>query len=83
MGLPEGSRIAKKQSGINLTIDQMLLAMLIDSLNGLRYQISGKKSSRPFSILDRLMNPPKKDDLMKFETPEDYLAYMKRKKRNG
>lgn len=74
--------MVKKQTGISLTMEQILLATLIDSVTGLRYQIGGKRS-KPFSILDRLMNPPKKDELMKFETPEEYQAFMKRQRKNN
>ena len=65
-----------------MTLDQMLLAMLIDNVCGLRHQISGKRGKKPVSIFDKLMNPPKKDDLMKFSSPEEYEAFMERK-RNG
>lgn len=81
VGLPDGSRVVKKQTGIELTMNQMLLATLIDSVTGLRYQISGKRGGKPFSILDRLMNPPKKDELMKFETPEEYQAFIDRQRK--
>lgn len=82
VGLPESSRIMRKFSGLSLTIDQMLLAMIEDSLNGLIWGLGGKKhSKKPKSIFKMLMNPnEKKDELMSFRTPEEYEAWMARKK---
>ena len=82
VGLPESSRVVRKISGFNLTIDQMLLAMIEDSLNGLTWGLGGKKhSKRPQSVLKMLADRKKqKDDLMSFRTPEDYEAFMARKR---
>lgn len=82
VGLPESSRVMRKYSGINLTIDQMLLAMIEDSLNGLRWSLGGKKhAKKPQSIFKLLMerDKKKKDELMSFQTPEDYERFMARK----
>ena len=65
-----------------LTIDQMLLAMIEDSLNGLIWGLGGKKHTRrPKSVLKMLTEPKKqKDDLMSFRSPEEYEAFMARKR---
>ena len=65
-----------------LTIDQMLLAMIEDSLNGLIWGLGGKKHARrPKSVLKMLTEPKKqKDDLMSFRSPEEYEAFMARKR---
>ena len=85
VGLPESSRIMRKYSKISLTIDQILLAMIEDSLNGLIWGLGGKKkkNKRPESILKMLTEKKsQKDELMSFRTPEEYEAWMKRKREN-
>ena len=83
VGLPESSRVMRKYSGIPLSIDQMLLAMIEDSLNGLIWGLGGKKSAKkPKSIFKMLTEREKqsKDELMSFRSPEEYEAYMARKR---
>ena len=81
VGLPDSSRIMKKYSGLSLSIDQMLLAMIEDSLNGLIWGLGGKKRSKqPKSILKMLTERNKKDEYMSFKTPEEYEAWMRRKR---
>lgn len=66
---------------MDLTIDQMLLAMIVDGVNISIWQRSGgKKSKRPQSIFQKLTKKEKKDELMSFRTPEEYEAWMARKK---
>ena len=85
VGLPESSRIIRKYSGVSLTTDQILLAMLVDSVNGLTWGLGGgKKSRKPKQILKMLLDRDKKkqkDELMSFETPEQYEAWMAKKRR--
>ena len=82
VGLPESSRVMRKYSKLTLTIDQMLLAMIEDSLNGLIWRLGGKKSrKRPKSIFKMLTEPKKeKDELMTFRTPEDFESWLERKR---
>lgn len=83
VGLPESSRVMRKYSGLSLTIDQMLLAMIEDSLNGLIWGMGGKRrGKRPKSILKLLTEREKKqkDELMSFRSPEEYEAWMARKR---
>ena len=81
VGLPESSRIVRKFSKISLTIDQLLLAVIADSLNGLIWGLGGKKrAKKPKSILKMLTEKQKKDELMSFRTPEEYEAWMARKR---
>lgn len=87
VGLPESSRISQKYSGINLSIDQMLLAMIEDSLNRLIWGLSGKgRGKKPQSILQKLLKRDEKqqakDDLMSFSTPEEYEQWMAQKREN-
>lgn len=82
VGLPESSRIKRKYSGINLTLEQMLLAMLVDGVNiSIWQRAGGKKSKKPMSIFKKLTEKDKpKDELMSFRTPEAYEAWMERKR---
>ena len=82
VGLPDTSRIKRKYSGISLTLDQMLLALLVDGMNISIWQRSGgKKSRKPESIFKKLTEKQKpKDELMSFQTPEDYEAWMEKKR---
>ena len=82
VGLPDTSRIKRKYSKNNLTLEQMLLAMIVDGINISVWQRSGAKRSRkPESIFKKLTEKAKpKDELMSFRTPEDYEAWIARKR---
>lgn len=82
VGLPDSSRIKRKYSGINLTLEQMLLAMLVDGVNISIWQRGGgKKSRKPMSIFKKLTEKEKpKDELMSFRSPEEYEKWIKRKR---
>ena len=82
VGLPDTSRTKQKYSGVTLTMDQMLLSLLIDSVNNLIYGLSRKKGrKKPQSIFKLLtQKKEKKDELMSFKTPEEYEAFMARKR---
>ena len=82
VGLPDSSRIKRKYSGVNLTLEQMLLAMIVDGINLSIWQRSGaKKSRKPDRIFKKLTEKDKpKDELMSFRTAEEYEAWMARKR---
>ena len=82
VGLPDSSRIKRKYSGVNLTLEQMMLAMLVDGMNISIWQRGGaKRSHKPESIFKKLMDKTKpKDELMSFRSPEEYEAWMARKR---
>lgn len=82
VGLPDSSRVKKKYSGVRLTLEQMMLAMLVDGVNISVWQHSGaRKSQKPTSIFKKLMDKDKaKDELMSFRTAEDYEAWVARKR---
>ena len=82
VGLPDSSRIKRKYSGINLTLEQMLLAMLVDGMNISVWQRSGgRKNHKPESIFKKLTEKAKpKDELMSFRTPEEYETWIMRKR---
>lgn len=82
VGLPDSSRVKRKYSGVDLTLDQMLLARIVDGVNLLIWQRGGRKNSkRPASILKKLIEKDKpKDELMSFRSPEEYEAWVRRKR---
>ncbi len=82
VGLPDSSRTKRKLSGINLTLEQMLLAMLVDGVHVSIWQRGGaKKSRKPASIFKKLIEKEKpKDELMSFRSPEEYEKWMNRKR---
>lgn len=80
MGLSDDSRIKKKLAGVNATLDQLLLALLIDDFNMFLYSRSKHKGAKPKKIFKVLSEPQKpKDELMSFSTPDDYEAWRRRK----
>lgn len=83
MGLPESSRVKKKISGQKLTLEQALLALILDDFN-LLWSRSKRKGSRPKSIYKMLTEDKKqKDDLMSFKSTEDFDKWLKRKQERG
>ena len=63
-------------------MDQMLLALLVDGVNISIWQRGGgKKSKKPQSIFKKLTEKPKpKEELMSFGTPDEYEAFMAKKR---
>lgn len=63
VGLPDESRVKKAMSGQKLTLEQNLLARLVDSVNFLAWaqtEDAQKGRNRPKSILDLLLDNKKK-----------------------
>lgn len=84
-GLRDDSRIKMKISENKLTLDEMLLTLMVDNLNFLAWtktKDSQKNRNRPSSLFKRLMNleQKQKDELMSFSTPEEYQAYIDKKR---
>lgn len=85
LGLREDSRIKKKINNQNITLDQMLMALAVDNLQFLAWsktKSAQKNQNRPDSLYKKLMGLDKKenDELMSFETPEEFEEYMKQKR---
>lgn len=79
-GLRDESRVKMKLSGQRLTTDQGFLVVLIDQLNWVLWQRSGKKSGKPKSLYKQLTEPQKpKEDLAKFSSEEDFDKWYERK----
>lgn len=81
VGLPEESRVKKKITGVRATLDELLLALILDNLNLFMWSRSKHKGARPKKIYQLLSKPEKpKDELMSFDTPQAYEEWMARKK---
>lgn len=81
LGLRENSRVKMKMSGTRLNTEQILLAMMADSLQFLAWSKTkdakkGKYKNK--SILKTLQGEyqKNKDDLQSFESPEEFERYM-------
>lgn len=73
VGLPRSSRVKMKMSGQKLTIDQTLLALILDDFNLLLWSRSKRHGSKPKSAYKLLTEEPKpKDELMKFKDVESF-----------
>ena len=81
IGLPDSSRVKMKLSGQKLTLEQSLLALILDDFNLLLWSRQKRKGSRPKSIFKDLTEEKKpKDELMSFATPEEFNEWLKRKR---
>lgn len=80
MGLPEESRTKKKLTGVNVTLDQMLLALILDDFNFFLWSRRRKKGPKPKQVYKMLTEPEKpKEELMSFRSPKEYEAWRARK----
>lgn len=83
LGLSDNSRIKKKMSGQELSLQEMLLALTVDNLqilNWTKTKDAQHNKNKPKSLFKKLMHldDENKDELLAFETPEEYEAYMQR-----
>lgn len=76
-GLRENSRIIMKIRGEHATRSELLLATVADGVNALLWRFGACKD-RPASIVEALLNKPKKQSggVVAFATPEDFEAAM-------
>jgi hypothetical protein len=80
IGLPENSRVKMKMSGQKLTLEQSLLALLLDDFNLLLWSRQKHRGSKPKSIFKDLTEEKKpKDELMTFETADEFDRWLRRK----
>lgn len=79
-GLRDNSRIKMKISGQKLTIDQMLSALMVDSLQFLSWtktKQAQKGQNKPESIFSKLMGMDKPhDELMSFSDVEEFEQWL-------
>lgn len=85
-GLRADSRTKMKLSGQKITLEQMLMAMQVDTLQLLLWtktKDGQKNRNRPKSLLNKLLGNEEvkqKDELMSFATIEEYETYMRSKR---
>lgn len=69
-----------KMSGQKLTLEQSLLALLLDDFNLLLWSRQKHRGAKPKSIFKDLTEEKKpKDELMSFSSAEDFDKWLKRK----
>lgn len=72
-----------KISGQKLTLEQSLLALILDDFNFFLWSRQKRRGPRPKSIYKDLTEEKKpKDELMAFSSPEDFDNWRKRKQEN-
>ena len=82
IGLRDDSRIKMKLTGQKRSLEQMLLALIFDDLNLILWSRKGKhRGRRPDSVFKRLTENRHKDELKSFATPEEFEAWMERKRK--
>lgn len=87
IGLRDDSRVKMHFSKTRLTLDQALLAIVADNLSFLAWSktkdaAKGRKYDRP-SLFEKLIQEETKkdkDDLMTFDSPEEYEEYVRQKR---
>ena len=84
-GLDNNSRIKRKISGCNLSMDELLLTLIFDGVNHLIWQRTkdgAKNRNRPESLFKKLTQDEKsqKDELETFKTVEDFKAWYQSKR---
>lgn len=83
VGLREDSRVKMKLSGQKVTLEQGLMALILDGINLLLWSRKGK-GTKPKSVFKSLTeDKPKKDELRKFASVEEFDEWMRRKQRQN
>lgn len=82
VGLRDDSRVKMHYSDTKITLDQMLMAMMVDSLKFISWTFTQEaRRGKPYkqkSVLKTLQGEyeSEKDDLESFSTVEEFNAYM-------
>lgn len=80
IGLRDNSRVKMKLSGMKLTLEQSLMALILDNV---RLSMWRGKGSKPKSIYKELTTDKQKDELRRFNSSEEFDAWMERKQRRN
>ena len=81
IGLPDSSRVKMKMSGQKLTLEQSLLALILDDLRQWLWMNQRRGSKRPQSVFKKLTEDKKpKDELKTFDSPEAFEAWRRKKR---
>lgn len=77
-GLSQDSRVMRHLRNEKLTYLDSMLALIFDCLRIIAYNQGHKKGAkRPQSLFEKLTKVEKKDELMKFSSPESYERWRK------
>lgn len=80
LGLSDNSRTRRHFSKQTLTLEQVLLAVIADNLQFISWsktKDAQHNKNKPKSIVNKLINKEEtKEDLEKFETPEEFETYI-------
>lgn len=85
LGLSDNSRTKRKIAGQKLTLEQMLMAAIVDNLQFISWtktKAAQKGNNKPESVFNKLMGFDKKntkDELMSFSSPEEFELWRRRK----
>lgn len=71
-GLPLDSRIMRKLDGRKCSMQELLTAQLIDSVNALAYMLSDKSGNAPERIVSAFIDQEEENDFMVFESGEEF-----------
>lgn len=80
VGLRDDSRYKMKLSGTHITLEQQLLAAILDDIRFIRWTKTDhgrRKTYNGKSVYQELMNPKEKEEFMVFDSPEDFDEYMR------
>lgn len=78
-GLKPDSRVMQHLAGSRVNYIDSLLALIFDALQTIAFNQGHRKGAkRPESLYKKLTEPPEeKDELMTFDSPEDFEAWRK------
>lgn len=80
IGLPEDSRLKRKFNKKKITLEQELLANILDAIALILWSRTKKGTRMPPSVYKILTEEPKQqDEYMEFESVEDYEAWRSQK----
>lgn len=78
LGLGEESRVMRKLSKSKLSFEHTMLALIFDALQIIAFNQGHKKNAKkPASVYKKLTTEQKKDELMKFASPESFERWRK------
>lgn len=73
VGLKPESRVMMHLANSKLNYQQTLLAFIFDALRVIAFNQGHRKGAKkPESLYKKLINPPKKDELMSFSSPDEF-----------
>lgn len=83
IGLPNTSRVKMKLSGQKLSLEEALLALLLDDFNIFLWSRQRHRGPRPKSIFKELTEEKKPtEELMSFNSTESFDQWLKNKQEN-